>query len=166
MNNHFKKEFLICFLQHRNINFTINSFLHLHYAIMNDQYLIQKIKIIIAYSGYFKHILNNFIQIFHDIYDIELMECQTEYLSKIELILNNYNPNDYKYFIKHDEDVFLSSLTWNNLIKFSPDILEKKNNLLTTVNLSTGIPTWSYFVNCFFDEKSKFTFEKEDLQSY
>lgn len=144
------KTFLICVLQHRNSSYAITACLHLFKALSSAQDLKSQCKIVIAASSRSDNELLKLISIFGDTFDIDIFECNPSYPEKMKAVLNAYPQEQYTYFIKHDEDLFLSEDSWIRLLRNSPQELNDTKNLLTTVNLSTGIPSWNSFVRSFF----------------
>lgn len=148
-----KKKYLICFLQHReNTDFVLTSFLHLHYAIKKTD-LINDIKVVFACSNKNPKQLELIKNRYGKEYDIDIFKCRSLYPLKLEDIFNEYNVNHFEYFVKCDEDVFISSDSWRKILYHSSSILNNQNVLLTSVNLSTGIPTWQKFCEIFIDKE-------------
>jgi hypothetical protein len=147
-----KKPYLICFLQHREVNYSLTAFLHLHAALHKEEGLRAQCKIIFACTTHDSPELHNLKKQFDCLYDIDIFECAASYPNKIEAIFSQYSSEDYPYFIKHDEDIFISANSWISLLSQSAEVLRKSDNLLTTVNLTTGIPSWHKFSQSFFTE--------------
>lgn len=146
------KKFLICILEHRNSSYTTTAFLHLVAALRENKELINDCKIVIAASSRSDIELAKIKKFYGGEFDVDIFECNPSYPEKIKAVLDAYPITEFEYFIKHDEDLFLNSNSWKDFLLLSPSKLEDTKNLLTTVNLSTGIPTWSYFASTFFPE--------------
>lgn len=142
-------QFLICILQHRNANYALTAFLHLHAALHQDEELRRKCKIVFACTTHGSKELHALQRQFQGVYDLDIFECEGAYPQKLAAIFRRYPANEYPFFIKHDEDIFLSAPTWIAFLNQAAEILEETDNLLATVNLSTGIPSWSRFVQLF-----------------
>lgn len=149
------KQFLICILQHRNVSFSVTAFFHLHAALKDRSDLQKKIKIVFACTGRNLIALKNIKNTYSTLYDIDVFECDGEYTKKIDAILSYYLASQYEYFVKHDEDVFVSPPSWVALLDSAPQVLAESKNLLLSVNLSTGIPSWSRFLGLFFTPKEQ-----------
>jgi hypothetical protein len=152
----YKKQFLICILTNRNVNYATTVFLHLHAALNFSEKHRNECKIVFACSPGRTSQLKLLQNLFKNDYDIDIFECDG-YLNKLHAVFSTYSVQDYQYFIKCDDDVLMSANTWINLLENSSKELTDEMNLLTTVNLSTGIPSWSYFVTVFFSENEKRT---------
>lgn len=148
----YDKKFLICILQHRNSGYAITSLLHLIYALHDEPRLRSECKIVIAASSRDDHSLKKMVDVFSKMFDIDIFECNPSYPDKIREVIATYPPDRFEYFIKNDEDVFLSPDSWRKLLQTAPNVL--KENDIATVSLSTGIPTWSYFAKTFFDSNT------------
>ncbi len=160
-----KKEYLICFLQHRDVNYSIVAFLHLHAALNSKAKLGEKCKIVFACTLHNSPELRSLKSQFSDLYDIDIFECDGPYLLKINAIFKKYSVDDYPFFIKHDEDIFISKETWISFLENSSLKLNSHRSLLTTVNLSTGIPSWRNFCQSFFTSEEIEFIGKELSQS-
>jgi hypothetical protein len=151
-------KYLICILTNRRIDYFITVFLHLHAALKCSNTLRNQCKIIIACSPGNKRNIERYVKRFtkkyNGLYDIDIITGNS-YLEKINLIFQKYPTNSYEYFVKHDDDVLVSSHTWITFLSNSPEVLASTDNLLTTINLSTGIPSCSFFVNQFLNEDEK-----------
>jgi hypothetical protein len=60
---------------------------------------------------------------------------------------------DFSYTVKLDEDIFLSSSTWDEYFNLIIENLDNKENLLLTPAISNGIPTIDYFIKYNFDRQ-------------
>jgi hypothetical protein len=147
------KKYLICILQHRNSSYAITAFLHILQALRANPALRDECKIVFAATSRGDTELHKVTQFYGNEVDVEIFECNPSYPEKIKAVLENYPPENFKFFIKHDEDLFLSPHSWEKLLTLSEEMLEDTHNLLTTVNLSTGIPTWYAFDQSFFPKK-------------
>ena len=147
-----KKPYLICFLQHREVNYSLTAFLHLHAALHENDRLRSQCKIVFACTTHDSPEIHNLKKKFDCLYDIDVFECAGAYPEKIEAIFSQYSSDDYPYFIKHDEDIFISKNSWISILSQSAEVLGKSVNLLCTVNLSTGIPSWYKFAQSFFSQ--------------
>ena len=127
----------------------------MHAALRENKDLRSQCKIVFACSTHGSFELHNLRDKFCELYDIDIFECASSYPKKIDAIFSQYSIEDYQYFIKHDEDVFITSESWMGLLTQSVEILNDPANLLTTVNLSTGIPSWSKFSEVFFTEDER-----------
>ena len=156
---------MICILQHRDVNYSLVAFLHLHAALRQSRELRSRCKIVFACSIHGSYELHNLKAKFGDVYDIDIFECESEYPKKIDAIFSQYSTDDYQYFIKHDEDVFISSKSWIDLLEQSEKIIDDSVNLLATVNLSTGIPSWYNFSKAFFNAEEQKLLESKLSQS-
>ena len=149
-----KKTFLICFLQNRqNLNSVIVSFLHLYIALKKDPSLIDQTKIVIASSQHNSLHLHALTSLFKNKCDLELYEGPAQYLDRLNGVFKRFPSTQYKYFIKHDDDINVSQHTWIRLLQSSPSILRKPKNVLLSVNLTTGIPRWYQFCQNFLNKK-------------
>jgi len=146
----FKRKYLICILQHRKVDYAITTFLHLHAAI-RDSELRNECKIIIATDLASSFRFKTLHKAFRHLYDFEIHVCNNFYPEKLASIFKKYPVDDYQVFIKCDEEIFLSPNTWKQFLTLSCGELKKSSTLLTTVNLSTGIPSWYFFAKLFFN---------------
>lgn len=149
------KQFLVCILQHRNVSFSVTAFFHLHAALRGRPDLQKKVKIVFSCTGRELIALKNIKKSYSDLYDIDVFECEGEYSKKIDAVVSSYPASQYEYFIKHDEDVFVSPPSWITLLDGAALVLTDPKNLLLSVNLSTGIPSWSRFLRLFFTPKEQ-----------
>ena len=149
------KPFLICILQHRNVSFSVTAFFHLHAALRDRSDLQKKVKIVFACTGRDLVALKNIQNNYSDFYDIDIFEYEGEYPKKIDAVVASYPASQYEYFIKHDEDVFVSPPSWIALLDTAAQVLADPKNLLLSVNLSTGIPSWGRFLRLFFTSKEQ-----------
>lgn len=147
------KKFLISILQHRNIYFAITAFFHLHAALNDRPDLRKLVKVVFACTGRKLIALEEIKKQYGHLYDIDIFECEGDYLKKVNAIFAAYPQSEYPYFIKHDEDIFVSPQSWIRLLDSVEQCLADSENLLLSVNLSTGIPSWSQFANIFFSNK-------------
>lgn len=145
------KKFLICFLQHRNTNYVVTAFLHLAEALAKEPELREQCKVVIAASTRNDAELAKLKTCYGNMFDVDIFECPPLYPDKIRAVLNTYPPEHFRFFIKHDEDLFLSPDSWKKILSLAPNELADNRHLLATVNLSTGIPTWRTFAETFFD---------------
>ena len=148
-----KKKFLISILQHRNVYFAITAFFHLHAALKDRPDLRRLVKIVFACTGRKLIALEEIKRQYGNLYDIDIFECEGDYLIKVNAIFSAYPQSEYPYFIKHDEDIFVSPQSWTRLLESAEQCLSDSENLLLSVNLSTGIPSWSQFASVFFSIK-------------
>lgn len=146
----FKRKYLICILQYRKVDYAITTFLHLHAAI-KDSELRNECKIIIATDLNNSYRFKTLHKSFRDLYDFEIHVCNNFYPEKLASIFKKYPAEDYGIFIKCDEEIFLSPNSWRQFLTLSAEELKKPSTLLTTVNLSTGIPSWYFFAKLFFN---------------
>lgn len=144
------KKYLICILQHRNSSYAVTAFLHIAQVLRENKDLAKDCKIVIAASSRNDSELQKIKDYYAQELDVDVFECNPSYPEKIQAVLEKYPPENFEYFIKHDEDLFLSVDSWKKLLTLSEDKLRDPSYLLTTVNLSTGIPTWYQFVTSFF----------------
>lgn len=156
------QQFLLYFPTNRNPNFLTTALLFFHAAFRERPELKKKFKLIIAASPSNEALIKLLVESYkQEGYDIDCV-VGTEYLEKLKAVFSKYTPKQYQYFIKHDDDVFIPPQVWRKLIELSPSLLEKNKEVyLTTVNLSTGIPSWSYFVKSFFTKRFVEKLEKE-----
>lgn len=144
-----KKKFLICILQHRDAEFAITAFLHLHAALHDQPELAGDIKIVLACTSHDSKDLASLQKTFCNKYDIDLLRCTSTYKEKLQEVFQNYPVEDFEYFIKHDEDVFPSAESWKSFLTIADSVLTDPSNFLLSVNLSTGIPRWHGFASVF-----------------
>ena len=73
------------------------------------------------------------------------IQWASTYVPKILSALKFAENQGYANFIKCDEDVVLLTNAWNNLIKLATTNEELQRNSFYSIELSTGLPTWSEF---------------------
>jgi len=151
---------LICILQHRNPNYTVTAFLHLFAALRDDDELRRKCKILLACTSRRSPELLALERIFGSECDVEVFETIGSYPEKLRSVVNKYPPEQYQFFVKHDEDILVSRNTWHSFLRSAPAALGDPSNLAATVNLSTGIPSWMDFADRFLHPD-----ERDSLQS-
>jgi hypothetical protein len=66
----------------------------------------------------------------------------SNYMDKINLAIQL----DYEYSVKMDEDIFMSSASWDQYLDMIPVILADPTNLSLAPAISSGIPTIDYFL--------------------
>lgn len=138
-------------MQHRNTNYVVTAFLHLAEALAEEPELREQCKVVIAASARNDAELAKIRACYGNMFDVDIFECPPLYPDKIGAVLNTYPPEHFRFFIKHDEDLFLSPDSWKKILSLAHDELADDRHLLATVNLSTGIPTWRAFAETFFD---------------
>lgn len=155
-----KRKYLICILQHRQVHYAINTFLHLHNALRQNDSLRKNCKIVIACSKHGSRELRNLRNIFGGDYDLDIFECNPDYLEKLRCVFEKYPRDEYPFFVKCDEDISLSGSSWTRLLELSEQELTDPRTLLTSVNLSTGLPSWSRFAETFLTSGEKHSLYK------
>lgn len=145
-----KKTYLIFILQYREVNFSITTFLHLHEGLKNRHDLRANCKIILATSASWNLQYKLLKKQFGALYDVDIFQCPVSYPEKLAAIFKAYPQEHYEILIKCDEDILISADSWQKFLTHSAYELKNQQTLLTTVNLSTGIPSWQYFASSFF----------------
>jgi hypothetical protein len=69
----------------------------------------------------------------------------SSYGAKVAFAISYAKKNDFEFILKYDEDIALLPKSWKRLTKVSPSKIED-DVLLITPSLSTGIPSWKYFL--------------------
>ncbi len=162
MNRSYK--YLIAILQYRNVEYAMTTFLHLHAAI-KDLAIKTECKIIIATDLENSYKLKRFHKAFKKQYHFDIHVSNGFYPDKLASIFKKYPKERFETFIKCDEEIFLSPTTWRQFLLLANKELSKPSNLLATVNLSTGIPSWSFFAEAFFTDAENATMQTELLEA-
>ncbi|TXT32956.1 MAG: hypothetical protein FD136_1194 [Chitinophagaceae bacterium] len=148
----YKKQYLFCILQYRKIEFSITTLLYVLLALRKYPVLKSQCKIVLATSE--KYSLRYWLlkKVLFSGIDFEILKSPVTYMLKLDKIFKTYSTTDFKYFVKCDEDILVSSDSLYKILQNSETVIESGNALLTTLNLSTGIPSWNYFAKQLFDK--------------
>ena len=103
----------------------------------NKDFFINKLK---KYSN-IKYLIKNF-------------DNNNNYFNKIKYSIEYSKKNKNKYILKFDNDLIVNNYVLDYMIN-NINLLENKDNLFITPNLSSGIPTIEAFIKNFFNNKEK-----------
>lgn len=85
-------------------------------------------------------------------YDLVTISCpQSNYLPKVRFAIEYAKNNNFKYILKYDSDVLITTYTFDFMFEKLSE-LDNPNNLTLGPTMTTGIPTIEIFINDFLNE--------------